>query len=100
LKKAAEFIKTGNEKDFYKEILNSIWGYLKDKTSLDADFLTKENIEEVLKGKNVDNSLVDSLSELIDDCGYAQYTASGETGKMNEIYDKAAEIINTLEQKL
>ncbi len=100
LKKASEFMKENKKTEFYREILNSIWGYLSDKMSVSADLLTKDNIEQILTEKNIDKKLTDSMLLLIDKCGYAQYTTVSEEEKLTDIYNEAARIINELENKL
>ncbi len=100
LKRAAEFMKSENKNDFYREILNSIWGYLKDKMSVNADSLTKDTVEQILNTKNIDKNLINSLLSLVDECGYAQYSTTSEGKGMNDIYNEAARIINELEHKL
>ncbi len=100
LKRAAEFMKAGNENEFYREILDSIWGYLKDKMSVNADSLTTDTVEQILRTKSIDKNLIDSLLSLVDECGYAQYSTASEGKEMNDIYNEAARIINELEHKL
>ncbi len=100
LKKALKYLNEKNDKDFYKEILNALWGYISDKTAVNADSLTKDGIKELLNEKNADENLTEKLLNLIEVCGYAQYSPSGEDTKPEKIYEDAENIINELETVL
>jgi hypothetical protein len=99
LKKAASALKRNEREQFYNELLNAIWGYLGDKLKMPASELNRENIADKLLYKNVDNILVDNLLNIIDTAEFAQYTPVSQSshGDMSEIYKKAVDVINNIE---
>jgi hypothetical protein len=100
LKTAYEKIEQGNKQEFYKEILNSLWNYLTDKISINKEQLTKHHIDEILKEKGIPEAIRSKLAEVIDVCGYAQYSPVGEDAQPQHIYNETVEILNELEKKL
>lgn len=100
LKTALKLINEKDYKAFYKEIMNAIWGYLSDKMSVNSDELTKEGIQHLLQEMKIDNILIDSLLNIIEICGYAQYSPTGEEAKPEIIYKETEKIINELEETL
>ena len=100
LKTALKYMTENNQKAFYKEILNAIWGYLSDKMSVNADNLTQESIKEILLKRNVDEELADKILKIIEICGYAQYSPAGEEAKPEIIYKNTENLINELENIL
>ncbi|MCF6365824.1 MAG: BatD family protein [Bacteroidales bacterium] len=100
LKTAYKFMNENNEQAFYKEILTGIWGYLSDKMSVNADSLTNESIQKLLKKRNVSDETISKMMNVIEICGYAQYGPSGDEGKPEKIYEDTAKIINDLEASL
>jgi len=100
LKKASKYMSENNQKAFYKEISDAVWEYLSDKMSVNADELTQESIKELLQKRNVDEETADKLSEIIEICGYAQYSPAGEEAKPEIIYKNTENLINKLENIL
>jgi len=100
LKTALKLINEKDYKAFYKEIMNAIWGYLSDKMSVNSDELTKEGIQHLLQEIKIDNILIDKLLDIIETCGYAQYSPTGEEAKPEIIYKETEKIINELEETL
>jgi len=100
LKTALKLMNEKDDKAFYKEIMNAIWGYLSDKLSVNSDELTKEGIQNLLKEKNTDNKLIDNILNIIEICGYAQYSPAGDEAEPEKIYKETEEIINKLENVL
>lgn len=100
LKAALKFMNEKDDKAFYKEIMNAVWGYLADKLSVSSDELTKDGIKNLLQKKNCDNALIDKLLDIIEICGYAQYSPAGEEANTETVYKETEEIINILEENL
>ena len=100
LKTANKYMNENNKQAFYKEILTSIWGYLSDKMSVNADELTNDSIQVLLNEKNIAEDTINQLMNVIEICGYAQYGPTGEEGKPENIYQETADVINSLESYL
>lgn len=82
---------------FYDEILKALWGYLSDKLSMPVSELSKDNIAAKLAECQVPEELITECAALISSCEFARYapTLSGYDG--DEIYTKAATLMNRLE---
>jgi len=100
LKTALTFMNENNNQAFYKEVLTSIWGYLSDKMSVNSDKLTNESIKVLLTEKNVEDKTIEKLLNIVELCGYAQYSPSGEESKPENIYKETENVINVLEECL
>ena len=100
LKTAEAHLHSNQRGPFYDELLNALYGYLSDKLRISMAELSIEKATEQLQIKRTDESLVRSITALIDRCQYARYAPSGEEGTLNEDYEAAAEIIGKLEQTL
>lgn len=96
LKAADNYMKEGNSRNFYEEMLRALWGYMSDKLNIPAAILTKENVREELLKRNIPSEHVSRYTDLISDCEYAQYSPSG-SGHMQEIYANAVKSISKLE---
>jgi hypothetical protein len=97
---AAKFMKQENKTEFYKEVINALWGYVADKLSIDTADLKRETAIEKLEEYGVDNDITENLMSVIDRCEYAHFAPAGHEAKMETIYNEAVEIIKTLEQNL
>ncbi len=100
LRAAARELKAGNDAAMYEAVLKAIWGYLADKLTIDAASLTRDNVGDMLKNKNVTEETIESLIKLIDDCEFAQYAPSAAQTDSKTVYNQAATIIGKLEKNL
>lgn len=95
-KAAAAYRDDGNQRGFYEETLKALWGYIGDKLNIPAANLTKENVREELLKRGVAADAAQRYIDVISECEYAQYAPSA-TGRMNEIYGEAVEMVSRLE---
>jgi len=100
LRAAAKELKAGNDAAMYEAVLKAIWGYLADKLTIDAASLTRDNVGDMLKNKNVTNETIESLIRLIDDCEFARYAPSAAQSDSKTVFNQAATIIGKLEKNL
>ncbi len=100
LKAASKNLQQQNEDLFYEEILKALWGYLSDKLTIPVSELTIKKAGSELKKHAIDDEIIHVLSSIIDHCEYARYAPAKNNTSMEEIYNKAANIILTLEKKL
>ncbi len=102
LKKAAKLMNSNNDKEFYDEVLRALWGYVGDKLTIPVEQLSRDNISEKLQQKNVEESVIRSFIESIDECEFARYAPSSAVeeanAKMRTTYDKATEAITNIEE--
>ncbi len=96
LQRAQDYMKADNQRKFYEEMLQALWGYMGDKLNIPVAILTKENVRETLQRKAVNPDYINRYIDLISECEYAQYSPA-ESGQMHDIYRGAIEIISKLE---
>jgi len=100
LKTAKKHLLEKDNKNFYKEITQAIWGYIGNKLSLPAVELTKDKIKNTFEEKNIQPEISEKLINLLDTCEYAQYSPATEGNKPENIYSEAKNIIEELEKIL
>ena len=95
-KKMAEKDKAG----FYDEVLKAIWGYLSDKLNMPQAELSKDNIATELAARQVTEALIGECSELLGECEFARYAPTLSGSSEEQIYDRAASLMNKLESEI
>ena len=89
----------GDQKEFYLSLERSMHNYLKAKLSIQTSEMSKERIQLILKEKGVDDQTTSDFISLLESCEFARYTpASSDT--MQHDYDKAVNVISTLDKQL
>lgn len=99
LKAALGHMNGGQERPFYEEMLKALWGYMSDKLNIPVANLTKDNIREGLRRREIAPEVIERFIQLISDCEYAQYSPSA-SGQMNEIYHAALKMLSKFESSL
>ncbi len=97
LKEAQKCLKNNDEQRFYEEVTKALWGYLSDKLMIPMADFTKELAIQKLNEKNIESAIIAELNEVIDTCEFARYAPSAVNAGMNDIYNKAAKSIRSLE---
>ena len=101
MKKANRLLHEHNTDEFYEETLRALQGYVSDKLSIPVSDLTKDRILEEFRQQQVPQELADSFIHLQDDCELFRYSQAGNEQKSaDEIYDKATEVIGSLDRIL
>lgn len=97
LKKAAKFMNEGKGNAFYDEVLRALWGYVADKFSMPVADLSRDNIAEQLSQRNIEQQIIDSFLEAIDECEFERYAPGDAAGNMQKTYDTAVTAITNIE---
>lgn len=97
LKLAQKYMISKNEKQFYEEIVNAIWGYLSDKLAIPTSQLLRENIMTELSKLGADESLCGEVINILNECDMAIYSSQSTTIQVDEIYNKTIDIIDKIE---
>lgn len=100
LKKAEACLKNSDVDKFYDEMLSAIWGYLGDKLRLPISDLNRDNIRQKLNEVGVNDSVLDNLISLIDECEFAKYSSQSGKENMASVYSHGCEVIDTIENSL
>ncbi len=100
LKAAAGFMKQNNNEAFHESILKAFWGYLSDKLSIPVADLNRDSAVSGLKGKNVEQNIIDDFVEVVDQCEFARYAPVGGAEARSELYNKAESTMSRLEKQI
>lgn len=73
--------------------------YLKAKLGIQTGDMSKEKIAGLLNKKGVDDQVNADFIVLLESCEYARYTPAS-SGAMQQDYDKAVQVISTLDKQL
>lgn len=97
LKKAATLLSENKHLAFYEELDKAISDYCSHKLIIPRATLTKESIAFALKDKAVNETTIQSLIQVIDECEMARFSPVSQAGAENTL-TKATEIINQIER--
>jgi len=100
LKYANKLMLAGEHDKFYDEILRTLWGYVGDKLNMPVEQLSKENIAENLKSKNVDDDTVALFIKAVEECEFNRYAPGDVKGNMKQTFDAAMNAIIKTEGSL
>jgi len=81
----------------FEEISKALWGYASDKLTIPVSELSKENIAEQLRSKNVNDQSIVRFTNCISTCEMAQYGGLDVTAQSNKLYQDAIQIITDIE---
>ena len=96
LKKAAKLMNAGQDAAFYEEIERAAWTYLSDRLSIPQANLTKENIADILRSKNVSDERIQEVTDVLSTAEFARY-APAAAGSKEDLYNATAKLIDNLE---
>jgi hypothetical protein len=100
LKAAAGFMKKNENEAFHEAILKAFWGYLSDKLGIPVAHLNRDTALAALRQRNVEEELINSFVEIIEQCEFARYAPSGGSEARTELYKKAASTMGRLEKQI
>ncbi len=96
---AERFMRDGNRRAFYEEMLRALWGYMSDRFNIPVADLTKESIREELMRRHAGEALAREVTEIISRCEEAQYSPA-DTVSMEEVYADGIDIISKVESAI
>lgn len=100
LKAASGYMKSNQNEAFYEAILRAFWGYLSDKLAIPVAKLNRENAVSILQQRNVDESLIKDLTDVIDQAEFARYAPANGSAARSEFYNKAVSTMSRLEKQI
>ncbi len=100
LRKASELLSQSRAEDFYDEVMRALWGYVGDKLNLPAASLTKDNVGEQLRNRNVEEEDINQFLQTLEECEFARFAPGDPEATMDKLYTDATDIINQLDAKL
>ncbi|WP_248724422.1 BatD family protein [Seonamhaeicola sp. ML3] len=89
---------SGNKVDFYIALEKALHNYLKAKLHIETSDMSKGKIIDLLKGKQVEEVVINDFVAIIESCELARYTPIDNV-TMQEDYDKAAKTISLIDKQ-
>lgn len=96
LKTAKKLLAEQSKEKFFEEIERASLQYLSDRLSIPTADLNKETITSTLRGKSIDDTLIERTNRVLSDAAFARY-APAMGIKPQELYDQTESLINDLE---
>ncbi len=84
---------------FYESLERALHNYLKAKLNIETSEMEKIHISKLLLEKNVETPVVENFIDILKSCEYARY-ASTSTASVQQDYNKAAEVISTIDKQI
>jgi len=100
LLQAEKHIKENNKELFYEEVFKALYGYLADRLAMPVSDLTKENIVDMLKSKNVNNETCNKLDAALSNCEFARYAPTAVSSNLQSTYNDTVSVIEQIENQL
>jgi hypothetical protein len=100
LQKAEKLRKENNEKAFYDEIAQALWGYIADKFNISKSNLSIDRVRENLHAKQVKVEVIDSFINTLNNIEFARFAPGDSSGKMENIYNESIDAIMQAEKEL
>jgi len=98
--RAQKMKKQGNDKAFYDEIAQALWGYISDKFDLQKAELSMETVKEMLEQKQVAGETIKAFTDTMNSIEYARFAPGDTKGKMENIYTETLHAIMQAEKSL
>ena len=97
LRKARGLMEKGQSAAFYEETLRALWGYVGDKLNMPVEQLSRDNISDNLRSRNVGEEVVERFLTALDECEFERYAPGDATGNMNKTFSAAMTAIEQIE---
>jgi len=100
LHKAEKLRKEGNDKAFFDEIAQALWGYIADKFNVSQAELSMETVKQKLSDRGVADEVTNTFINVLNDIEFARFAPGDAAGKMENIYNEAMDAILQAEKAL
>jgi len=99
IKEAGQYIEKGMKQEFYDSVFRTIREYIGNRFHVADGGITIETVEEMFKGKDVGQDMIDNLRNIFSECDMVRYAPSGiDTAKMEKTLKDLKEVIDHLER--
>ena len=89
----------GDKDAFYVALEKALHNYLKAKLKIETSEFAKDKIRTLLANKEVDGSSIEEFISLLENCEMARYSPFSRV-QMEQDYQKASEVITTMDKEL
>jgi len=100
LQKASEYLQKNSTEAFFEEISRALWGYISNKFNIPLADLSIETVYNRLSDKSITAESISKFTGVLENCEFARFAPGDKSGKMQEIYNEALEVISRIEQEL
>lgn len=100
LRKASEFLQKQEKEEFFIEVSRALWGYLSHKFNIPLSELSLDTIEKHLAKNEVSEETSTGFLQTLNECEFARFAPGDSSQQMQQIYDKALNIISKIEHEL
>jgi len=101
LARAKSLLDENTQKEFFAEISHALLGFAADKLNLAQAGIISDELEELLKKRQLDDSLIQEYKELLQVCDFQRFApADMSREQMQDMFKKAKEAIINLEKAL
>lgn len=100
LEVAGKLMNEGKREAFFEETSRAVWGYVGDKFTIPLAELSIANVQEILAEKNLDPTVCERLSVLLNRCEYARFAPPDPATEPETVYNEASRIIVDIEKEL
>ncbi len=99
LHKAKKLLSETRQKEFYAETANSLMGFLGDKFNISSAGIITDQVEELMKSKNIQDDVIRQYLSCLQVCDYQRFAPSNSNLQgMKEFFDQAKQAIVSLER--
>ncbi len=99
LHKAKRLLSESRQKEFYAETANSLMGFLGDKFNIASAGIIADQVEELMKSKNIQEDVIRQYLSCLQVCDYQRFAPSNSNLQgMKDFFDQAKQAIVSLER--
>jgi hypothetical protein len=95
---AKSHLKAGDSRAFYDEVSKAILGYVGDKLQIPRSSMSKSSLRQRLQELDLDESLIETVMSIVQDCEMALFAGQADAGKMETVYERATQAIAGMEK--
>ncbi|WP_425422950.1 BatD family protein [Phaeodactylibacter xiamenensis] len=95
---AKSHLKAGDSRAFYDEVSKAILGYVGDKLQIPRSSMSKSSLRQRLQELDLDESLIETVMSIVQDCEMALFAGQADAGKMGTVYERATQAIAGVEK--
>lgn len=99
LRKAKRKLSEQTQREFYSEASKALFGFLADKLNIPAASIIMDEVEEMMKKRNIDPQVISQYLKCLQVCDYQRFApSSSDLEEMKQFYDQAKQAIISLEK--
>ena len=85
---------------FYEALSKAIWSYFSEKMNIPYSEISRDKIEDLLIEKEIELSLRQTLSSILEQCEIARFAAVSSQSDLSEIYENTANLLTKIDAKI